>query len=91
MIINYFSLYDDVAAKFKNPVPFANDADAIRAFCDAVRRCDETPQDGFYHKDLAMYRVGTFDDGTGVFKSDVKRLADYLSAKQTVIEEKENE
>lgn len=91
MIINYYALYDDVAAKFKNPVPFANDADAVRAFCDAVRRCEEKPQDGFYHKDLAMYRVGTFDDGTGQFVSDVKRLGDYLSAKKSMSEVTKNE
>lgn len=86
MTINYYALYDDVSAKFKNPVPFVNDADSIRAFADAVQRCDEKPQDGFYHKDLAMYRIGTFDDGTGVFTSNVKRLSDYLSVKKSISE-----
>lgn len=88
MIVHYYSLYDEVASRFKSPVPFANDKDAVRSYRDVIERCEANFQDGFYHRDSALYYIGSFDDATGTFKSSVKQLDNYLGAKAYLSEVK---
>ena len=65
----------DVLVGFSQPFPMQNEAVALRAFVGSVQSstpnvCNTNPE----HKQL--WRVGSFDDQTGKFISDLKLIAD---------------
>ena len=58
-----FSIYDTVAEVFNKPFTEVNNASAIRAFTESL--------DQVKHKtDYALYRVGEFDEQSGVIKPE---------------------
>lgn len=64
-----FSVRDNVAGVFSRPYFVPNAPTAIRAFADTVRRPDEGI---FGHEgDFDLYKLGEFDDVTGVYEGVV--------------------
>lgn len=64
MQFNIYSVRDEKASAFIPPIFFVNDAEAIRAFGDAV----VNPKSGFnrHPEDYSFHCLGTFDDVSGL-------------------------
>lgn len=66
------AVYDHKSGVYSNPQYFRSNAEAIRAFADAV-----TSEKGIFAAhpaDYTFYKLGVFDDSTGVVTSDVVPL-----------------
>lgn len=75
--IGIYAIYDKKADAFMQPNFMATDGAAIRAFSDTVNRksTDERPNMISMHaSDYEFYKLGTYDDKTGLIESDVKCL-----------------
>ena len=75
-MMSVYSIKDCKSQTFSGLYPIANDALAIRAFSSEdiknnYRMIKEFPGD------FQLFRIGTFDDVTGVLVSDVKHVADF--------------
>lgn len=64
MKLNVYSIMDNKAEAFLPPFFMHNDSVAMRAFADAVN--DSTHQFFKNPNDYCLYRIGHFDDNTGV-------------------------
>jgi len=69
MIVNVYAVFDSVAKIYLPPWVQANDGLACRSFVHAVN--DRSNQLGQFPADFSLYRVGTFDDQTGVLEAEV--------------------
>lgn len=67
MVVNVYSIYDEKAKYFGKLTFFANDDDAKRAFGDLV----VTEGNGVnrHPGDFKIYKLGTFDDNSGLMLS----------------------
>ena len=71
MTYGVYAIKDTVVGAFLRPFTHVNDASAIRDFSSTVNdeRNDFMKQN---HGDMSLYKLGTFDDATGVTTSDVE-------------------
>lgn len=68
MLLKCFSVWDDKAKAFMAPFFYPEPGQAIRAFAD----CVNDPKHGFGKNphDYSLFVIGTFDDGSGMFRVD---------------------
>lgn len=69
MKVNVYSIFDQKARAFSQPFYCVNDEVADRAFSNTLR--DETTMIGRYPGDYTCYRIGEFDDATGLLISEL--------------------
>lgn len=68
MIMYGFSVFDGAVGAYL-PMFFARSkGEAVRSFTSAVQ--DSAHQFGKHKGDYALYLIGSFDDGSGIFDSD---------------------
>lgn len=80
--IGIYAIFDRAANAFMQPNFMATDGAAIRAFSDTVNRksTEERPNVIRMHaSDYEFYKLGTYDDQTGVITSEVKCLITALN------------
>lgn len=84
-----YSVYavKDELVGFMQPFILQNDQQALRSFEATVNATDNNPIAQAY-KDMSFYRLGTFDDQTGVLTSDPVKLVSAASVKHGVQEVK---
>lgn len=75
-MINVYSVKDCKSQSFQGLYPVPNDALAIRSFSSQSVR-NQFPTIAEFPGDFQLFKVGEFDEVTGVFKSDVKHVADF--------------
>lgn len=75
-MINVYSVKDCKSQSFQGLYPVPNDALAIRSFSSQSVR-SQFPTIAEFPGDFQLFKVGEFDEVTGVFKSDVKHVADF--------------
>lgn len=67
---NLYAVYDRVSDHWNDVISCNNDAEAVRGF---VHSCSNPSIPENFLKDVAIYRVGSFDECTGaVFSADHK-------------------
>lgn len=71
-MINVYAVKDDVSSSFNQPFLMVNDQIAIRGFKTLAQ--DESTDIGKYPTDFSLYRLGQYDEKTGVILSDVEFL-----------------
>lgn len=62
-----FSVYDEKACFFGGPFYAKTDGEAIRSFNAAVQ--DSGSSIGMFPSDFSLYRIGSFDDGSGALEA----------------------
>lgn len=67
MKLKVFSIYDEKALVYRNPFFMAHDGQALRAFGDLVG--DKDSEVAKHPEDYTLYRLGEYDDCSGVFES----------------------
>lgn len=69
MVLRFFSIYDRKALIFMPPFHALTDAAAVRAVHDAMA----DPQTSLHRHpdDFVLFAVGEFDDGSGVYTSEI--------------------
>lgn len=76
-----YSVYDDKACYFMPPFYCNTDAEAVRVFGMAVK--DPESSLSQIPKDIVLYRIGEFDDNTGLFAPEspapLSRGAEHLT------------
>lgn len=65
MILKIYSLFDEKAKMYSQPFYMAHDGLALRAFGDLVE--DKKTTVSRYPVDFTMWKLGEFDDNTGIF------------------------
>ena len=80
MIHNIYSVRDNVAEQFMGGFESVNDGTATRAFKDA---CNDENQLGKNAKDYTLFKVATFDDESGEYWNDKRKLQDGKSKAKT--------
>lgn len=73
MILNLYAI-KDTKGPFTQPIVYPNDEFALRAFIAAVRSSQPNAANTF-PEDKQFFRVGAYDDQSGVLQSDIKLLA----------------
>lgn len=66
MILKGFSVYDEKAQTYSNPVFVNNKGVALRSFMDEV--ANNQSQLNKHSSDFKLYEVGEFDNNEGMFK-----------------------
>lgn len=66
------SVFDEVAQVFAKPVFVHNEAVALRSLRDEVNSGGSTSELANHPSDFSLYRVGVFDDNTGVIIAEDK-------------------
>lgn len=74
MILNVYSVKDRAADSFGRPFFVATDGLACRSFIDEVNREADDNQLFRHPDDFDLFRLGTFDDSSGVFSGDGPQL-----------------
>ena len=82
MKLSVYAVKDELVG-FMQPFVLQNDQQALRSFETTVNATDGNPIAQAY-KDMSFYRLGTYDDATGVLVSDVQKLASGASLKREV-------
>lgn len=67
--MNAYSVFDSAVQSFGNPIFFQSDAAANRIFMTEIRGSSDSLLSKS-PKDFDLYRVGSFDTDTGVFKPE---------------------
>lgn len=80
MKLSVYAVKDELVG-FMQPFVLQNDQQALRSFAATVNATDGNPIAKAY-KDMSFYRLGTFDDATGVITSDIQMLASASSVKR---------
>lgn len=82
MKVGVFSV-KDTKVSFACPFYSHSDETAIRSFAEAIN--SETPNNvNQYHEDKQLFRLGYFDDDTGVITSDIAFLVNGADVKKVV-------
>lgn len=68
MLINAYTIFDVKAEIHHKPFFFIADGEAARAFSDLAN--DATTSVGRHPADYTLYRIGTFDDASGLLMAD---------------------
>lgn len=66
MICNMYAIFDTKADMYNQPFMFTTNGQAIRAFSDLA--CDTNSFISKHPDDYRLYRIGTFDDATGLLE-----------------------
>ena len=66
MKLNAYAIYDLVAQNFNRPYFLKTDAQATRSFSDEVNRPSEDNSLYKHPNDYQLFRLGEFDDDTGL-------------------------
>lgn len=69
------SIKDRAIEAFQPASVFRHEAQAIRSFTDAMQNPNNTDINK-HPADFDLYRLGYFDDSTGIITSDIVKLAD---------------
>lgn len=65
MILRIYAIYDSAAAVYMRPFYCTTDKEAQRAFADLAK--DSTHSVGRHPNDYTLFKLGTYDDNTGMF------------------------
>lgn len=79
MILNYYAVKDELANRFLAPTLMNNDELAKRQFKSQINNIElwaDNPAD------FSLYRLGTYDDETGVMTSSIEKLVGGRSVKE---------
>ena len=87
MKIELYSVKDVKANRFTGVVMFPSEAVAIRAFTTAVNQGDSGTLLKEYPEDAQIFRVGTFDDESGVITGETVFIK---NATELIIQEKKD-
>ncbi len=68
MKLNAYSIYDQASGLYSRPYYTQSDADAIRSFGDITIDADHPI--GKHPEDYTLYRLGIFDDTTGLLTNE---------------------
>ena len=63
-----FAVLDAAAGTFANPWFVPHLGVAVRAFTDEVNRIDDSNNLNKHPQDFALYKIGTYDDVSGVIE-----------------------
>lgn len=69
-----FVLKDRAADVFGQPMFSTSEGSQVRAFSDEVNRADEKNMLYLHPDDFDLFRVGSFDDQTAVFETQLPEL-----------------
>lgn len=72
-----YSVYDQAAAAYLPPFTMHNDNMAKRIFIDTINQADHAFAKN--PADYTLFRLGTFDDSTGIVTSDQESLGNALT------------
>ena len=72
MKVNLYAVYDRASGVYDGPIPGHSDGAMIRNFSDMA--CNAEHQIGKHPEDYTLFKVGTWNDGTG-------ELVDVISEK----------
>lgn len=75
------SVYDKAVASYLPPLCFRARGEALRSFVDATKNNEVFRS---HPSDYLFYRLGFFDDATGIFENDPELLIDGVTASQVV-------
>lgn len=87
MKIELYSVKDVKANRFTGVVMFPSEAVALRAFTTAVNQGDSGTLLKEYPEDAQIFRVGTFDDESGVVSGETVFIK---NATELIIQEKKD-
>lgn len=65
MELKVYSVLDKAVGAFLPPFYMRSDGEAIRSFAEA---CNDPKSLGKHAEDFTLFRLGSFDDGSGLFK-----------------------
>lgn len=68
MKVNVYAVFDSKACVFQAPFTFSTDGQALRAFENAAR--SEGTAVGQNPEDYSLFRIGRFDDASGMLEPD---------------------
>ncbi len=68
-ILVIYSIFDSKAEAYHSPIHATNDAVATRMFSNAVN--DESHEFNRHSEDYVLFRVGTFDQASGLVVSEL--------------------
>lgn len=71
-MINVYAVKDDVSGSYNQPFLMVNDQIAVRGFKTLAE--DTSTDIGKYPTDFSLYRLGEYDEKTGVILSNVEFL-----------------
>ena len=74
MILFVYCVRDRATDQFGNPMFLVNDGQAIRSFSDEVNRDDKENMLNRHSDDFDLYKLGTYDGGTGIFSTHVPEM-----------------
>lgn len=67
MVSNVYAIFDTKADMFNQPFVFTTNGQAIRAFSDLAY--DKNTFVGRHPEDYRLFKIGMFDDSTGLLES----------------------
>lgn len=70
MLFTVFSIKDDLRNMFQAPVYFKSDIEGARYFKTAINNNEDLK---YNCSDFSFWKLGTFDDETGIFTSEVTK------------------
>lgn len=79
MILNYYAVKDELANKFLAPTLMNADEIAIRQFKTQINNIELWKDNS---ADFSLYRLGTWDDETGILTSSIEKLVGGRSVKE---------
>lgn len=85
MIVEIFAVKDKCAQGYLQPMFFQNVGMAVRAFRDAA--VDDTHMFSRNRRDFSLYRLGSFDDVTGILSPLVE--PEFVISADMMLEAKE--
>ncbi|UPW36501.1 nonstructural protein [Peromfec virus RodF8_36] len=72
MKLNIYAIKDTIVGSFMNPFYLQNDEQAKRSFKLATN--DEKSDYSKIKKDLQLFKIGTFDDESGIIENEITFL-----------------
>lgn len=70
MLYKAYSIKDDLRNMFQNPVYFKTEVEGARYFKTAINNNEELKYNA---SDFSFWKLGTFDDESGVFLSEISK------------------
>lgn len=84
MEMKMYSFLDEKAKLFSRPFYANHDGEALRSFSAVV--ADKESMPGKFPADFTLWRIGVWNDNTGVIKSDkpeyLAKAVDFIEAKK---------
>ena len=70
MLFTVYSIKDDLRNMFHTPVYFKSEAEGARYFKTSINNNDDLK---YNSSDFSWWKLGTFDDETGIYTSDIEK------------------